>query len=442
MTTPGRYPFMFLGSCNVATFDRHFTSLTHKFLSNAKGGAVGVISSSREVFQPMNQYLGQVFAGELTRAADGEWIGAVWARAQSNAVCTRNASKENIANHLDYNLLGDPALPIYAATHFLSVDAINDNTVYNNTNNRITGSVVDANGDVATEFNGMVTLTFYNPQVDTRNVFQPTTGQMNYYHYESVTLDQDMIGQFTGSVENGRFSIDLVGPHTAMKGTHRIQFYAWSADGRLRALGSVSDISIVEADGAEPPVAEPAAIRSFEVADNNISADRVTINAEIFAPSGLAAVGSMLNPVRFELDGVTYTNAHRMLKVKTPDVYSLEYVTAQLATGKHTASIAVMDAGGNWIERSLEFMVNNFPEAELSAAVNGEVVDFELASAIADASEKRLIIERLNGDMVLDRLIDGTSAQLTLAPGAYRAYVQLKAPSAAASTSKIELIID
>lgn len=443
ITTPGRYPFMFIGSCNVAAFDKSSNTITHSFLANPKGGSLGIIASSREVFQNFNEYLGRIFTGYLMRARDGEWIGDVWCRAQSYSISGTIVGKSNMVNHMAYNLMGDPALPVYAATHKVAVNPVADNTLYPLAKNRFSGSVLTQDGSVDTDFNGMVTLTFYDAPIMAKNVFTPSSlSSYKYKYYAEIETDQDVIGQVTGNVVNGQFDFDAVAPVSSRQGTHRIQFYAWSSDKRSRALGCLTDVVMASDAVAAEPGNEMSDITSFYVAEGEApSNDRVVLKAEISAPAGLAPATAIINPVRLTLDG-SAISAQRMLTVDAVGKYSFEYLTSVLAGGKHEVTLSVLDANGQWIDKSIQFVVSNVPEAALSVAVDGEIADFEVASAIAADARKRLVIERLNGDLVVDTFIEGKSVQLSLEPGVYRAYVQLRSDAAACSTPKIEVCID
>lgn len=445
-TSPGRYPLMYIGSCNVAPFDKTTQSLTNVFLANPSGGAIAVVASCREVFQPMNQKLGQDLINHYMNAADGEWLGSIWAKAQSEAISYKNLSKDNIANHLDYNLMGDPALPHYGETHSVSVEPIANNNLDMLGINTVSGSVLAADGSVDTGFNGYVTLTLYDVPNVAKNVLGAETGT-NYTYYPTITLDQEVIAQVTGNVTGGRFSVDFVAPTSSRTGSHRIQAYAFSSDGTGRGLGYINDVSMTYDEAkVVSPEGNPVQIRAFAaVYDNNeaMQREQAVLSAEISAPAGIAPATNFVNPVRLTVDGISVTNPHRMLNTRDASTFGLDYVTKAMTGGKHSATLAVMDALGNWAEETIEYVVDNAPAATLSASVaeDGEV-SFEVASSIVAEADKRLVVEKLNGDIVADECMDAASHTLSLAPGVYRAYVQMRSLSAAAATPKIMVTVN
>jgi len=445
LSTPGRYPFMFIGSCNVAEFDISPQTLTNVFLANPNGGAIGVVAAGREVFQPQNQALGETLTSELMAAADGEWYGAIWARTQSKAISKKYLSKDNIANHLDYNLLGDPAMPYYGATHAVELDGIADNTINILGDNVVTGTVNNLDGSIDESFSGIVMLTLYDVPLTRQNVLG-TNASSSHTYYASVELDQEILTQVTGKVENGRFRVNFVGPTSTRSGTHRIQAYAYSDDATKRGLGYLADVSMAyDEANVVTPTGGPVEITSFTAgsgSDGSMLGEKVTLSATVHAPAGLAPQSGLINPVRLTVDGLTACNLHRLINYEDPATFNLEYVTGQLAGGKHKATLSVLDAAGNWAEESVEFIVDNAPAATISAAVDGSDVNIEVYSSIAALAAKRLIVERLNGDIVADKEMQGNTFGLTLEPGAYRAYVQLRTESAASATPRIEIIVD
>ncbi len=445
LSTPGRYPLFYIGSCKVAEFDRTNNNLTNSLLSNPNGGAIAVVTSCREVFQPMNEKLGQFLTDELIAASNNDWLGTIWARAQSAAVGVKSLAKDNIANHLDYNFFGDPALPYHGETHTVTIDPIADSHLQMLGTNTVSGSVLNAAGEIDSEFSGFVTLTIYDvPTVAANKLGSSPSG--SYPYHASVELDQDVLGRVTGEVRNGRFSVDFICPSSSRSGLHRIQAYAYSTDATSRGLGYVGGIAFdFDPEKTVTPDEAPVAITSFiaEGEPGAVLEDKVMLKATINAPCGLAQTSAgMVNPLRLVVDGNTATNLHRLLNNNSGTEYSLEYVTQQLSSGKHTATLSVLDAAGNWAEESIDFVVNNAPAATITAAVDGTNVNFEISSSIAAIADKRLVIENLNGDLVAESAMTGTSGEVTLDKGAYRAYVQLRTPTAATSTARLHFVVD
>lgn len=441
---PGKAPFMFIASCDVAAFDHYSKTLAGTLVSNPNGGAMTLISSGREVYPERNLALGCVLASTLDNAPNNMLIGQIWASAVSRYMVENESSKLNIANTLDYNMIGDPMLPVYRPTHNVTIDPITDNTLSTAAAKTISGSITNLDGTPASDFNGTVLLTFYDPVRTLTNVIN-NNATVDPPYLRTVDIDQDVIGQATAEVKNGKFEVLTKAPVPSGAGTHRIQAYAYSTDATERGLGYIDGISISTVAGEELPEVEPISISDFNaeiITGTSEHKFKVILTATIDAPAGLAHKTPVISPMRLWIDNTTMTDAGHLVRTNGHGSYSLEYATKQLDFGRHTATIHVLDAAGNWAEQSIEFMIDNTPAASISAAVaDGGEVNFEVSSEVASPTH-RLVVENLNGDIALDETFTGSSHSVNLTPGAYRAYVQVRSGSAATATKKIQFVVD
>ncbi len=433
MLNKGKYPIVYFGSCAVGPFDRSSNNLSNKFLANANGGAICVIASGREVYQKQNQELCQRFVKHMLASEDGSWLGSIYAKAQQECISAPNATRDNIINHLTYNFLGDPALPYRAETHSVALSVPEKITML--TDNTLSGTVLNADGEVDTDFNGAIKLTIYDVPELRKNILGTNVSD-KYTYYPEITLDQDVIGEATADVVNGVFEASFVGPATVKQGTHRLQAYAYSNDGRKRGLGYIENVSF-----AEPEVdiditdKAPTAIRSF-VFDNDM------LVAEIYIPSGLAQSSATKSSILLMVDGKTISRVQNFATHEHGDICKITYPVRTLTHGRHTAHISVLDARNEWTDAECVFGTTSIPQSSLSAAVDNGKVNFELISALPGNPSKRLIVEHLNGDLAYSGEMSSSTEAVVLPAGAYRAYVMLNATNSASSTPKIEIIVD
>ncbi len=443
LVNPGKYPLMYMGSCNVGPYDRTSNNLSNKFLDNPYGGAIAVIASGREVFQEQNEDLCKALVRNLNAATDGTPLGRIWCDAQQECVQTPSANRDYVINHLTYNYLGDPMVPFRAETHSVVLDEAA--SIVMNGENTLTGYVAGADGNADTSFNGTVKLTFYEVPEVKANVLG-TNVSSNYVYYSELTLDQSVIHEVIGDVVNGRFSVKFIGPTSPKTGNHRIRAYAFSSDGSSRGLGSLPAVEFVDnTDGDVIPDAEATQIRSFAIADSDVNGSAPTsavLRAEIYIPAGLAPASALKSAMLLTVDGETVSQVQNFASFSGKDICTVNYAMRNLTHGKHTAKIAVLDATGVWTEAETDFSVMNIPTASLSAAGTDGGVSFEVMSDMPSGATKRLVVERLNGEVALSREMTSRTETVELPAGAYRAYVQLKSSSAAASTPKIGVTVD
>lgn len=442
LNTSVRSPFMYIASCHVAAVDVYPQTLAGALLSNPNGGPVAVIGSGREVFPENNTELGREVASGLDFAANNTPIGIVWADAVGRFNERMAAYRKSLCNTLNYNLIGDPMLPVYRSTNNVEINPIADNTMSYIEPTEISGRVTDFNGNTASDFNGSVILTFYDTPVTKSNV-NPTNPSNNAGYLPTLTIDQDIIGRVIAEVKNGEFRVQAIAPSTTNTTNHRIQAFAYSTDATRRGLGYVSGIDFVESGTPQADTQSPVAIDAFnvEISDPTSSHKyKAIITADFTAPAGIAFSNALVNPVRLTIDGKSQTNVYEMVSPLSDGKYSLVYTTTRLEFGNHEATLAILDANGNWAEETLYFMIDNTPASTLSAAVEEGEVNFEIASEIYGAKH-RLVVERLNGDLVLDETFNGESHKVELDPGVYRAFVQSRSNSSATATQKVQFAV-
>lgn len=439
---PAHTPFMYFASCHVAAVDIYTKTLSGNLLSNPNGGPVGVIGSGREVFPENNTELGREIAYGIDVAENNVPIGRVWTDAVWRFNDRMASYRKSICNTLNYNLIGDPMLPVYSATNTIEIDPIADNSMSFIAPTTISGRVMDLNGNFASGFNGKVVLTFYDTPVTKPNV-NTTNPSNNPGYIPSIEIDQEIIGQITADVKNGRFSVEAIAPSTASPTNHRIQAYAYSTDANSRGLGCVKGIDFVDAGSPTSTTSSPVTIESFEVVISEASSShkhKATLTATIDSPAGIAYSNALVNPVKLTIDGKAQDNVSNLVVPTGDGKFRMNYTTSQLEFGNHVATLAVLDSEDNWAEETLYFMIDNTPDASLSAAVENGTVNFEIATAINSATH-RLIVENLHGDLVLNKVFSGPAYEVNLNPGAYRAFVQVRSNSAASATQKVQFVV-
>ncbi len=442
LNTSVRSPFMHIASCHVAAVDVYNSTLAGSLLANPNGGPVAVIGSGREVFPENNTELASEVAAGLDAAANNTPFGTVWADAVGRFNSRLAAYRKSLCNTLNYNLIGDPMLPVYNATNNVEINEIPNNTLSYVAPTEISGRITGLDGKTASDFNGSVILTFYDSPLTKPNV-NTTNPSNNPGYLPSLTIDQDIIGQVIAEVRNGIFNVSTVAPSTTNPNNHRIQAYAYSTDATRRGLGYIGGINFTEAGEPAAATPTPVAIDNFEVEIAEPTSSykyKATITAEFTAADGLAFSNALVNPIKLTIDGKSQANVSDMISPLSDGKYRLVYTTSKLEFGNHEATLAILDANDNWAEETLYFMVDNTPAATLSAAVENGEVNFEIASDIY-GGQHRLVVERLNGDLAMDRTFTGDSLTVALDPGVYRAFVQSRSNSAATATQKIQFAV-
>lgn len=445
MSHKGRYPLFYFGSCNTGAIDLFNNTLATETILRENSGGIVSIASGREVYQDSNQRLGELIAGKLYSAKTGETLGSIWTDALNEATLTKNESRDRICNFLSYNFFGDPTIPAFTTSGSVAMTLAKGSAITAGQSNTLTGRILNEKGSLRTDFNGTVMLSIYDTPRKMSNLAKDSNPHPSYI--ESVDEEHELLAEYSVPVSGGQFSLTFTGPYSATTGTHRIHAYAYSADGTTRSIGYISGLELID-DASEMPVypdVEPIKILSFTAGNgqaDELIDGRTTFYAEIKAPAGLATGSALVNPLRLQIDGTVSTSLRNSIAASTDGKYTLSYIGPTLTGGRHEATLAIKDAAGNWDEATIQFFTADAPEAQLSAAVSGNEVTFELASEISEPKAHRLIIEHLDGETAKAIDVESFPVSLTLAPGAYRAFVMQEGTRSYASSPKVELLIE
>lgn len=445
--SPSRYPFGFIGSCNVGRSDVNPENVPNSLLKNKDGGFIGLVASTREVFQQENGILGLQFVKDYDAAADGDLWGDIYKRAQSKAVTAAATNRRTLLNHLCYTYIGDPLVPVYKADRKIAIHKVNDDnaTLYVGGTNRLEGAIMTADGELDPGFSGTIILNIFDvPSVRRNLIAQGLTSDSEYM--SQITEDFTILKQVIGQVKNGRFSVDFSAPHPLTEGTQRIQAYAYSSDESQRALGYIAGLtSTSEHDRELMPSKGEIKILSLttdEASFDHCSSGQPVILAEIYAPNGLSTEGLLRSSLRLSIDSRGHADAMQLVSFAGNGVYKLVYPAGTLSGGRHTVELLVKDEYGNEDYAELEFAVNNVNEVEITAeqSAPGEITIDCALSVDADA---RIIVETLSGDFVKDLKTSTFPAKISgLTPGVYRVYSQHRGELFIGSSPKSVVIIN
>lgn len=174
-----RLPLWMTASCDIMPFDGQEANIGEAAMFNNKGGAIAFYGTTRTVYQPQNRLMNLGFTRHvLSKDDDGLPIAIGEAvRQTKNELITAGVitgyddngnpyrSTDYSVNRLQYSLLGDPAVRLAIPTKDIEVTSINDVPINTETTQtlkagstaKITGRVLNDEGNLDETFNGMLT---------------------------------------------------------------------------------------------------------------------------------------------------------------------------------------------------------------------------------------------------------------------------------------------
>lgn len=367
-----RLPLWITATCDFSRFDADDTSGGEVALLNPNGGAIALFSTVRVVFIVDNTLMNNNITKHLLVPKDGK-------PARMGDII-RNAKLEkdmlNDMNKLKFLLLGDPALRLDYPdeTYHVEVSSMNglaadekDINIRALDNTIIKGHIVDRNGDVVTNFNGVLESVVFDAEQTLKTRGNTPNGlsdevAMTYKDYTNIL--------FTGGVEvkDGAFEINFVAPkdilYTGGKG--KMSFYAYNAEGDKKAQGSFYNYTVGGTntnlpEETNPPVISNMFLNSPQFKNGDYVNPTPLFFADISDDTGInlsSAIGHnmalILNNTT-EIDMTPYfANAENSSKKG-----SIQYQFPELEEGHHTLELRVWDVWNNSASQTIDFFISN-----------------------------------------------------------------------------------
>jgi len=376
-----RYNIFLTVTCEFTRFDNPLR-LTAGELSyrNPKGGPVGMITTTRaisvsagvEVNRKLAPFL---FDYDNNKISVGEAV-----RLAKHDIST------NERRIMFY--LGDPALKIPFPEPNIRLTKLNDVPVSQFTDtlkalskNKISGEVVDANGNRINSYNGIVTATLFDKRIERSTLGNDGTTNSQG---ELLILDFTTLGEtlFKGqaSVTNGAFDIEFVLPKDTRIPVEngRVSFYA-VRDDTLEDQSGFSNQILIGGINENPPEDNEGPIIQLYMNDESfidgeITNDSPIILANLQDDNGINTAGGIGHDIIAILDGdeanPIILNDYYESDVDDFTSGQVQYRLRNLEDGIHTLSFRAWDTYNNSSTADIQFRVANDEGLDISRVLN------------------------------------------------------------------------
>ena len=211
-----RPPFWIMASCDIAPFDCPLESMGLNLIRNRKGGAIGLLSTTRTVYANLNQSINRSFTRYVlaTDEAGRRYaLGDALRLAKNELVSSGVGETDMTVNKIHYVLLGDPALRLALPELSVVVDSF-AGISSTEMGQASAGSVitvsghVERNGEKVTDFNGeLSSIVFDNERLITCYNNLKTAEENFTFKYRDRILYSG-----TDSVKKGEFAFKFPVP--------------------------------------------------------------------------------------------------------------------------------------------------------------------------------------------------------------------------------------
>lgn len=378
-------PLWVTAACDIMPFDGVTETIGESAVLNEKGGAVAFYGTARTVFTSANKYINHAFMKRVLSLQDGKPIalGEAHRLAQNDVMLGTNRyptptredpnktspEQDNSENHLQYSLLGDPALSLNLPTAQVVVDEIDGVAAGSGTMPTVkAGSVIKMKGHVAgvEGFNGVVTATVRDTQEEITCKLNNTSGDGAEVAFKYLDRTKTLY-HGSDSIRNSSFELTFAVPKDInyADGQGMINLYALNTDKTIRANGSCDQFIVggsaeAKNDSVGPSIYCYLNSPSF-VDGGNVNSTPYFV-AEIKDKDGINAAGSGIgHDLQLVIDGdmaKTYTlNNNFSYDFGTYTSGSTFYSIPELEEGPHRLQFRAWDIQNNSSTAVLHFNV-------------------------------------------------------------------------------------
>ncbi len=355
-------PLWITATCDFGWFDGLSGSAGEAAFLNKKSGAIALYTTTRVVNAPNNEYINDKLIRNIFSKTNGQHL-----RLGDILRISKNQLPGDY-NKLNYALLGDPALMLNYPEDAVLLDAINGQPVEPGETLTfkaldkvtLTGRIVDAQGDLQSDFNGTIHATIFDG-------IQRVTAQNNtLFTYNDYP---NMISMINSEVKNGQFTVTFKVPldisYSDSKG--KLSLYAFDETNKEDAGGYLGNY-VFNGTGEMPqeagkgPEIKSMYLNALTFKDGDQVNETPYFVAEVYDEDGInISGGSLGHEISICIDNSpVYTYNLNNYFESTSEVYgegTVKFSIPPLPVGEHTLVFRVWDLLNNSSSDTLKFTV-------------------------------------------------------------------------------------
>jgi hypothetical protein len=359
-------------TCEYTKFDNPLRETAGEYLFwNKKGGAISLITTTRKIYiflgtafnKTLSQYLFSYGSDETLS------IGEALRRTKNDPAISSQSQRRLVFN------IGDPAIKLPIANPDIRVTKINDEDINSTTQvlkalgpAKIEGTVTDAQGTILSNYNGVLTATIYDKDIQRSTLANDGTrdaaGNLILLNFNALG---EVIFRGQATVTNGQFAFEFIVPRdiTVTEGNGKISLYSKSEAPLSDNRGYNFDIKIGGVNLNAPEDNTGPNINLYMNDENFVSGgitnEKPTLLANLYDENGINTASGIGHDITAILDG-DETNVYKLndYYVAAIDDYqrgSLSYPLRDLSPGLHTLTLKAWDVYNNATSQDIQFVV-------------------------------------------------------------------------------------
>lgn len=370
-------PILITLTCEFSWYDRPATSPGEMAFLNARGGAAGLITTSRVAYTHSNDIYSYNLYSHLFDKIDGrnKTLGEV------NRI-TKNLSGNSALTNMII-VLGDPSMPLAMPELSVVTDSINGfpaehypDTVKAYSKVTVKGRITDDNGNTVTGFNGNIFPSVFDKAVTSRTLLNDPKPNVSPFEFE---LQKNILFKGNASVKNGFFEFTFIVPKDInyTYGDGKISYYARASSSDAAGyfdrftLGGISDQLLADSIGPE--------IEIYLNDESFVSGGTTNQNPKLIVKlkddHGINTTGNGIgHDLVAILDNATESpiilNDYYEAQLDSFNCGRIAYQLKDLSVGKHTIEIRAWDIANNLSKSKLNFEVVSDEKLVLDHVLN------------------------------------------------------------------------
>ena len=385
---PIQPPVFITATCTFSSYDdASFVSAGEEALLTPRGGVIALMTTTRPVFATRNYELTDNTVQAMLDRPDGEWrsLGDIIRIAKNETTpIDQGFLSGDTQNARKFTLLGDPATVIALPTHgvrttavdSVAVDSVRTDTVRALQQMRISGEVIDVDGNLLSNFNGEVFPTIYD-KAQTIPTLQQDPGSPLI----NVEVQRNIVFRGRATVTGGKFSFEFVVPSDIDYefGPGKVSYYAYDRSQFTDAAGFydrliIGGTSSANAGNDAGPQVEVFLDDTDFVTGGEVSQDPVLL-LHLSDDLGINVTGNSIgHDLEAVIDGDTRNpivlNDYYEADVDNFRSGKVRYPLFDLEPGMHTLSVRAWDVANNSTVATTDFVVTDDRGATLSHVLN------------------------------------------------------------------------
>ena len=371
-----RLPVWVTVSCDITPFDNSVVSFGEAAFLNPKGGAIGLLSSTRTTYAEQNRRINYFFSkyafahDENNRRLS---LGDALRTAKNSLITTDDQSLRDVSgNKLNYVLIGDPALIVGNTNYRMVVDDLNgvpvggEESVLLKAGAEVVvkGHVNGMDGMPATDFSGMLYASVFDniEEVVCRNNANVKNLVPFVYHERTKKI-------FVGgdSVRNGEFTFTFRVPLDInySRESGLINMYAVDSTLQREAKGVFDEFLLGGTEEGLGDGGDGPNIQLYLNSPDFVSGDEVNETPRLVVKledaDGINTAGNLGHNLVVIIDGkpsmTYYLNEYYKSDIGTYTRGTISYLLPELSEGRHTLMFRAWDMMNNSSTVTVEFEV-------------------------------------------------------------------------------------